>query len=61
VCQEFASSHSLYVSAFTLLQSLLGLASFLGPLFVLDFFEILFQRGRMRDQSKLRVNIGREF
>jgi hypothetical protein len=48
---------------------LLGLASFLGPLF-LDFLENLFQRGRMWDQSKLSgykvgrvklwVNIGKE-
>jgi hypothetical protein len=34
---------------------LLGLDSFLGALFVLDFLEILFQRGRMWDQSKLVV------
>jgi hypothetical protein len=48
---------------------LLGLASFLGLLFALEFLEILFQRGRMWDQSKLvvpkweeasYVNIGRE-
>jgi hypothetical protein len=32
---------------------LLGLASFLGALFVMDFLEILFQRGRMWDESKL--------
>jgi hypothetical protein len=34
---------------------LLGLDSFLGALFVLDFLEILFPRGRMWDQSKLVV------
>jgi hypothetical protein len=31
---------------------LLGLASFLGALLFLDFLEILFQRGRMWNQSK---------
>jgi hypothetical protein len=49
---------------------LLGRASFLGPFCFGTFLEILFQRGRMWDQSKLsgskvgrgnlRVNIGRE-
>jgi hypothetical protein len=49
---------------------LLGLASFPWSPFVLDFLEILFQRGRMWDQSKLSgskvgrgklcVNIGGE-
>jgi hypothetical protein len=32
---------------------LLGLASFLGDLVFWTFLEILFQRGRMWDQSKL--------
>jgi uncharacterized Tic20 family protein len=32
---------------------LIGLGSFLGPLLLWDFLEILLQRGRMWDQRKL--------